>query len=325
MACLACGAAARVASHAAREMMFGTRERFTYVECPVCASLQIDAPPADPARYYGDGYYSFARARRGIARYASARRTASAFGRGGWTGRAIARRFGVPADVRAVAAARLEGDHPRILDVGCGSGRLLVDLADAGFRHLVGLDPYIPRTLRHGAHVTVWRQTLAEHEGQYDLVMLHHSLEHMDDPRGALREARRLVAPDGQLLVRVPVAATHAWRTYGVDWVQLDAPRHVLIPSRDGFDRLAAASGFVVERVVYDSTAFQFWASELYRRDIPLVDATSRRAAPRGPAAASLEPGALAALESRATRLNACGDGDQACFYLRPRDDRPKL
>ena len=43
--------------HPAREMMFGTREAFNYVECAHCGTVQIAAIP-DLTRHYPKEYYS---------------------------------------------------------------------------------------------------------------------------------------------------------------------------------------------------------------------------------------------------------------------------
>ncbi|HEY2481071.1 MAG TPA: hypothetical protein VGI30_02585 [Caulobacteraceae bacterium] len=58
--------------------------------------------------------------------------------------------------------------------------------------------------------------------------------------------------------------------------------------------------------VQYDSQAFQFWGSELYRNGIPLTD-------PRAPGANRRE---LAAYADRARALNARNDGDQIAVVL---------
>ena len=63
------------------------------------------------------------------------------------------------------------------------------------------------------------------------------------------------------IVIRIPIAGTHAWQTYGVDWVQLDAPRHLFLHTEDGMRSLAAGAGLQVTAVVHDSTAMQFWGS----------------------------------------------------------------
>ena len=109
----------------------------------------------------------------------------------------------------------------RILDVGCGRGLLLKNLQYQGFSNLSGVDPFQEKT--HPG-LNIHRTELNELAGQYDFIMLHHSLEHMPDPAGALGELKRLCSPGGTILVRIPVASCYAWERYGVNWFQIDAP-----------------------------------------------------------------------------------------------------
>ena len=57
--CRVCGTTGAHRRYVAREMMFGTREEFTYFLCSDCGCLQIATLPADLSKYYPDTYYSF--------------------------------------------------------------------------------------------------------------------------------------------------------------------------------------------------------------------------------------------------------------------------
>lgn len=83
-----------------------------------------------------------------------------------------------------------------------------------------------------------------------------------------------------------------------------------------GFKRLAAEEGFDVGGVAHDSTAFQFWGSEQYRRDIPLADPRSYFVSPGDSIFTAAQ---IDEFGKRAEELNARGEGDQAAFYLRKR------
>jgi hypothetical protein len=113
-------------------------------------------------------------------------------------------------------------------------------------------------------------------------------------------------------VLRLPLAGSWAWRQYGTRWVQLDAPRHLFLPSVGGLHLLAARIGFSVAQVMYDSDGFQFWGSELYQRDLPLHEEGSDALPPP-----IFDPVELDDFERRATDLNVRGDGDQAAFLLR--------
>lgn len=294
----------------AREMMLGTRERFAYHRCRDCGSLVLARPPADPERFYGDAYYASHAAGRGSGRGPGLRRLRRAISarrlRDDAVARAIpGRRFGRFAWLRRTGTGL---DDP-ILDVGCGNGRLLGHLATAGFSNLTGIDPRWSGPERTGRGLRFRRETPEAHDGAYRLVMAHHSWEHMSAPAASLRAMARLVAPSGHLLLRVPLADGWAARHYGADWVQLDAPRHRFLPTREAVGRLARAAGLEVARIEDDSGPFQIWGSELYRRDVALVEA-----GPGGRGVLSLAE--RLAARWRAAALRRAGQGDQACFYL---------
>jgi hypothetical protein len=146
--------------------------------------------------------------------------------------------------------------------------------------------------------------------------MFHHSFEHIADQKGTLDAVVRLLAPGGVCLIRVPVASSYAWEHYGVDWVQLDAPRHFFLHTEESLRRLAGDVGLEIAKVIYDSNAFQFLGSELYRRGIPLSSTAPSDVHARAEAFTRDE---LAAFGRRASDLNAEGRGDQAAFYMRKR------
>ena len=146
-----------------------------------------------------------------------------------------------------------------------------------------------------------------ELEGRFDWVMMHHSFEHVADPRALLASVREMLTSDGRVLIRMPVAGSWAWRNYRADWVQLDAPRHLAIYTADGFRRIAGECGFVLEDIFCDSWAFQFWGSELVQ---------SGEAHAGGPGDRFTQQ-QMAAWATEAARLNRALDGDQAGFVLR--------
>lgn len=295
--------------------MFGLPGEFLYFECSNCGCIQQCNIAENLSGYYPRNYYSFSPQNRGAAKlkyFFHKKRAAHTFGNHSLIGQLLGKLFGPPIIPNWVRLTGIKLEE-KILDVGTGSGNLLYQLSRLGFTQLTGLDPYIESSVQHrNFGITIYKSDIQHHQGYYDLVMFHHSLEHMPDPLTALTAAARLTKPGKYILVRVPVADSYAWRTYGTDWVQFDAPRHIFLHTVKSINILAERSGLILEKVVHDSTAFQFWGSEQNRRNIYLFSNDSYTLNK-----SLLSADEMQVLARRAAELNQQGDGDQACFYLK--------
>jgi SAM-dependent methyltransferase len=289
-------------------MMFGGDESFGYFQCSECSCLQITEQPADMARYYSGNYYSHQNSK-GFRGYIEGIRDRYSLTGRGLVGKMLDAVFPNQA-MKSLHSLKIARDA-RILDVGCGSGALLFGLQACGFRYLVGADPFSNPVSGNG--VEIRNQEIGEMEGVFDLVMFHHSFEHVWEPLDNLNHAARLLKDGGQCIIRIPVVPCQAWEKYGVNWVQIDAPRHFFIHSPDSIKLLAEQAGFEVKEVVYDSTALQFWGSEQYLKGVALQDDRSFFVSP---ARSEFSVMQILKFAKEARRLNAEGRGDQAAFYL---------
>jgi SAM-dependent methyltransferase len=232
-------------------MMFGTRERFTYFQCGKCECLQIGEIPSDISKYYPVNYYSYfpqfstnrlkSFLRRSMGLYAI-------YGKG-ILGR-ILYTFFPPEDVRdlrklSYAHIRLDS---RTLDVGCGAGAFLQKLHATGFENLLGIDLYIEKDIEYENGLKIIKKSIYDVDTKWDLVMFNHSLEHFPDQFEVLGAAQRLFADDGTCLVRIPIVSSFAWEYYGVNWVQIDAPRHFYLHSIQSLSQLAEKTGLRLDK-----------------------------------------------------------------------------
>jgi SAM-dependent methyltransferase len=307
--CRVCAKTSRMDPYDLHESMFGTKEKFRYLLCPICGSMQIETIPEDMGRYYPPDYYSIGGSKgSALVHWVRSQGLLHSAGHFSLLGLLLRLFRRLPSDSIWLQACRPELDC-RILDVGCGRGDRLRELSLAGFTQLSGVDPYLDSDFEAAPGVWVKRGNLDSIEGQFDLIMLHHSLEHVKDPRETMTQVGKRLAAKGKALVRVPVMGKFAWRTYGADWVQLDPPRHLHQITEHGISALAECAGLEVTSVIFDSFALQFSGSEKIRH--------TRVAGAPAPSPHWIQ---RRRFNQRAAKLNQASDGDQACFIL----SRPK-
>jgi SAM-dependent methyltransferase len=286
--------------HHVKEMMFGTGQIFDYAECLNCGSLQQLTIPENLSAFYPEDYYSF----RELVPSSRLRNLLK-------TIRFYLFKWGFPF-VKPLYGDWLKftkvSKTSKIADVGCGNGQLLYELYASGFRNLEGYDPYIEKEVKINPNLSLFNKSVFEMKGKYDLIMMHHAFEHMVNFPKVMKKCFSLLNPGGYLLIRVPVTDAQVWKDEGVNWVQLDAPRHLSIPSTKGLMDLGRSVGFDTKKIVFDSTSFQFWGTELYKKGIPLREGEEKLG--------SIFGHDIKKFHKKALLNNKKGIGDQACLYF---------
>jgi SAM-dependent methyltransferase len=326
-ACPACGSRSVERRLTVREMMFGLGEPFSYASCGVCETLRLVDVPADLGPYYPTDYYSVDLDPESVLGRSPVRQFVRLVGRSrllkgddaASAATLVLRKRQFQTLMSLLGSMRLAGlpggDAARVLDVGSGSGVLVYALTLAGVRDVTGLDPFAAEDRRFDTGARLLKRDIDAITGSYDLVMFHHSFEHVPDPRATLQAAIRLLSRRGRILIRMPTVSSWAYRRYGEHWVQLDAPRHLVVFSRDGMRRLCKELRLDIAAVRDDSTSFQFWGSEQVVAGTALGAPTSHMV---NPSASSFTRGQVRAWERRARQLNEAHDGDQAAWVLTP-------
>jgi SAM-dependent methyltransferase len=272
VACPLCGNSAGNNQFTTFEMMLGSRDEFTYNQCASCQCLSLINVPNNIGEYYPNNYYSLNQVSedlyRGLKGGLFKFRNRFAVEGKGLFGRLL---YYILPENNLRSLINIEKtNQSSFLDIGCGSGKLLYCLKGLGYKNLTGIDPYINENIIYSNGVTIEKKSISELEGHWDVVMLHHVFEHLDHPRKVLEKIVTLLKPSGKLLIRIPIVPNYAWEKYGINWVQLDAPRHLYIHSLTSINKLTEGLPLLLERVEYDSMPFQLLGSEQYSKGIPL-------------------------------------------------------
>jgi SAM-dependent methyltransferase len=199
-ACPACGSGDLALLDLLRVRGDLTGRRLAFLTgCEACGLVFVNPmpPPELLDRFYGEeGVWGEAHAER-AARIAAAHERRVARNRAPKSGRRPKRMLLLDAMQPHV---RVDTPPPgaKVIDFGCGEGKLLNTLQEAGWE-TYGIEPSTTVAfLRHRRLETV------PQDGTFDLVILHHVLEHLPDPLDVLRQLAGALRQGGILFIGVP-------------------------------------------------------------------------------------------------------------------------
>jgi SAM-dependent methyltransferase len=146
----------------------------------------------------------------------------------------------------------------RVLDLGCGAGRFVAALRDAG-ADAVGVEiaeAALERARRNvpGADLRLLEPdgSIPLEHGSVDLVWCSEVLEHTADAAHLLHEARRVLRPEGRLLVTVPYHGRV--QAAAIALLRFDRHfdpqgQHLRFFTRSSLERMLDATGFEDVRI----------------------------------------------------------------------------
>jgi len=303
-----------------KEMMFGLREEFEYFKCDSCGCLQILEIPSDMAKYYPNAYHSFLlnpENNNNILKkiLIKVRNNYAVLNKKGWPGKFLFNLY-PRYDLKSVGYIPKLTKATSIIDIGCGSGYALYDLKELGFKNIMGIDPYIDKDILYKNGLKILKKQLSELDTSTDVIMMHHVLEHLEDQHAAFKLVHSRLKEDGIFLVRIPISSSFSREKYRENWVAWDAPRHFFLHTIKSINFLANENSFELERVIYDSDEYQFWASEQYSKDIPLYNKNSHYKF-QDNHKSTFTNSEIKEFKKKAQELNEKEQGDAAVFILR--------
>ncbi len=175
--------------------------------------------------------------------------------------------------------ARRDSSPPAILDIGCGAGATLRELARLGKACGVDAEPSAVEAAARRSGCPVSRGRLPDalpfEPASFDVVTLLDVLEHVDDDRGALAAIARLLKPGGFLLCTVP-AYRFLWSEHDV------ANQHKRRYTRPELRNRLEEAGLRVRKLTYYNTfLFLPIAAVRVARGKPESEGTGRKAEAR--------------------------------------------
>lgn len=273
--CKICDSSEQQLRICAKEMMFGTGLTYEYFRCAACGTLQIENPELDVSKMYPNNYYSIDGDNKVntikdvVKKYLYKSIVSYELGYYSLIGSIFSK---IRPNMEARSLRDFINKEHRILDVGCGSGYFIEALSKIGYKNLLGVEPHIKKNItKKNFKINKGRIEDLEGNNLFDIIMLHHSFEHMNNPDLVFKSIKRLLVDDGVCVLRIPVSDCDAFEEYLENWAQLDAPRHEFLYTNKSIDFLAFKNKLKVEKIIDDSGIFQYVVSEQYRRGVPLI------------------------------------------------------
>ncbi|QSR86243.1 class I SAM-dependent methyltransferase [Candidatus Methylacidiphilum infernorum] len=269
LSCRICGCEADHHRYIAKETIMGSFERFFYFKCLDCGCLQIESIPKDLGRYYAFPYHAqileLGRLERkgtiplkqGLGKLVllSARRAKRA--------RVFLEKL-FPGFLCDLGELGIDQES-RILDYGCGRGSFLFRLHGWGFKNLLGLDPYVEVQQQLPAKgLVIKKGDYTQLTGIFDLIILNHVIEHLENPLLVLKAMREHLSEAGTIIVSTPLADSYGWRKFGNCWAMWDPPRHLHLFTVKSMAVAAQKSGLKIAKIQYDSGQNNWTTSQLF-------------------------------------------------------------
>jgi len=170
-----------------------------------------------------------------------------------------AHRYGIEKRCNTVVYTKRQGG--KILDIGCSTGTFL-DAMRTKFgweAYGVEVNEYAAEIARERFKLEIFTGSLkrASYPSDYfDAITLWDVLEHVTDPSSTLSEVKRIMKPDGILILRVPNYDSWGARIFGQTWAGLDAPRHLYVFSRKNLITVLDKNGFSTPKLSSFSGSF---------------------------------------------------------------------
>ncbi|MBC7605686.1 MAG: class I SAM-dependent methyltransferase [Burkholderiales bacterium] len=114
-----------------------------------------------------------------------------------------------------------------LLDIGAGTGDFLLAATKNGWNGK-GIEPNTKAKAiavkKGGAFV---ESTVFLHSNSFDVITMWHVLEHIPNLELQIKELKRLLKPNGTILIAVPNFNSFDAKYYGSYWAAYDVPRHL--------------------------------------------------------------------------------------------------
>ncbi|SNB21659.1 class I SAM-dependent methyltransferase [Flavobacterium psychrophilum] len=127
-----------------------------------------------------------------------------------------------------------------LLDIGAGTGDFLATAKKQGWQ-ITGIEPNEKAkiiSISKGVSFAENLESISSHS--FDVITMWHVLEHVPDLENQIKLLKRLLKPNGTIIIAVPNYKSFDAKYYGEFWAAYDVPRHLWHFSKTAIEKLFA-------------------------------------------------------------------------------------
>lgn len=137
-----------------------------------------------------------------------------------------------------------------LLDIGAGTGEFLLICKKNGWQ-VTGIEPSDKAKAiaqKKGIHIETALGGLPDHS--FDVITMWHVLEHVPDLNHQLDELKRLLKPNGTIIIAVPNFNSLDAKLYQEYWAAYDVPIHLWHFSKTAIQKIFATKDMELKKIV---------------------------------------------------------------------------
>ena len=143
-----------------------------------------------------------------------------------------------------------QSEKGRILDIGAGVGDFLSVAKKDGWE-TIGIEPSEKaKTIAIKKGVSFVESIVELENNSFDVITMWHVLEHVPDLENKIAELKRLLKPNGTILIAVPNFNSFDANYYGNFWAAFDVPIHLWHFSKTAVEKLFSKEDLKLVKVL---------------------------------------------------------------------------
>ncbi|HRB71372.1 MAG: class I SAM-dependent methyltransferase [Flavobacterium sp.] len=159
----------------------------------------------------------------------------------------IIKRKAIRDKVKLITA--FQSEKGALLDIGAGTGDFLLEAQSQGW-NTIGIEPSEKAKNSAITKGIRFAEALEQLEKQsFDVITMWHVLEHVPDLENQIATLKRLLKPNGTIIIAVPNYKSYDANYYGAFWAAYDVPRHLWHFSKTTIEKLFARQNIQLVKI----------------------------------------------------------------------------